>query len=485
MASLDVEAVGPAGGEHDEHKRRQQVSPGAAEAQEQLHAAERVVKEDAQAGDGDQRGQEGIPEALVAAGAAEEHEDGDASDGLRQDEADRAHAGHAGVQHVVRVQAHHREEADADHGTDGLHDRGDVGGLRLASGVAERRPDQMLAAQGVQVAGDVVVDGHHGREDRRDDEDIEEDGAPAAQDHVADPEHQVARLLGGDLHGVIGAQGADDQPGDAAVDGGHEEHRKVGGAGNGAFRVAGFLAVDRAALDAAEGDAGEHQGHAQAGAEQRRRCEGRQAERGFGWAVQQHAAGQDEQQQAFEAHQEAQHPRAGMHATDAEVQAGGRRHRCAQPPGHGHAGGLEDQLGRIEAKAAIEADLDRRIGKDGQGRRAQAGQLAHAQGHVGIERTGIADMPGHGHVAHGEQHQDRRSKNEGRRRTDAAADAEHDRHDGDHAGQRRGRRDDEAGDGRNAEGVAFQTVVATAAERWGIGGAHLGLLGMIHRFSFL
>ena len=62
--------------------------------------------------------------------------------------------------------------------------------------------------------------------------------------------------------------------------------------------------------------------------------------------------------------------------------------------------------GHRGAERAVEGDLERVVGGDGDEGRADTHRPAQPTGHERVEGAGIDDPPGHGHVADGEHGED-------------------------------------------------------------------------------
>ncbi len=130
-----------------------------------------------------------------------------------------------------------------------------MGGVNLC----ELGGQQAALGQGELVARDDVVEGQDHGEQAGGQEQLHDVAGCRGDVDLAEVEGEVLGGCAGQRDGLVGPDADDHEPGGDAVEEADEQHRDVGGTGDGSVRVAGFVAEDGGGLESDEAEDGEHQ----------------------------------------------------------------------------------------------------------------------------------------------------------------------------------------------------------------------------------
>lgn len=241
----------------------------------------------------------------------------------------------------------------------------------------------------------------------------------------------------------------------------HAGHRYVGGARDGAFRVAGFRAVEGRRFEADERGETETQCRSDAGGEDRAGGEGRGVQSGRA-AVGHHAGRHQQQDRGLGGEQDRQYLRADGHTSVAECPDSGYRGDRDERPWHVEAES-EQRVVYLHGKQPVEADLQRVVADQCEYGGGEPHRGTEPACDVGVERPRALHIPGHLGEADGEDGHDDARDEVAHRRADAA-DGDRERPEPGQDGQGGGRRDNEENDPSGGQGVAPQPVLATRPE---------------------
>ncbi len=249
------------------------------------------------------------------------------------------------------------------------------------------------------------MEAQYGREDAGHEQDVQDVGEGAAEPWLGESEQQPRALLLCGGHDAGGSGGDGEGPGAEGEEDGDEADGEEHHARDHDVRAAGLLGVHGCLLEAGERRYAEAQrgGDARAG-------EGVGVERVQRQALLRRVGDggdvEDDDERDLDEQQDAEHTRVEVDlqpAEGADQQDGGER---GDPPADGDVGVLVEQPGHLEAEDAEQAHLEHAVGHERDDGGGRARGAAEAARDVGVEGTGVVDVPAHLRVAEAEQGED-------------------------------------------------------------------------------
>ncbi len=299
------------------------------------------------------------------------------------------------------------------------------------------------------------MEAEHRGEHAGDVEDVHDVGEGRAVAGLGEQEEQVGPFLLGRADDLRGPGGDGERPGADDEEEGDEADGEEHDAGDEDVGPAGLLGVDGGLFEADEGGDAEAQGGAEARAAERRGVEG----------VQRHAlparpgeAGdvEGDDHRALDEEQHAEHLGVEVDLQPAEHGDDDDGAEGRHPPGEGGVEVAGGEVGDLVAEDAEDADLEGAVGDEGHQGGGGAGGAAEAAGDVGVERAGVVDVAAHLGVAEAEQREDDAEDDEQQRLPDHAHDTEGGGHDPGHHHQRRAGREYRQEQARHAQPVGAE-----------------------------
>ena len=162
---------------------------------------------------------------------------------------------------------------------------------------------------------------------------------------------------------------------------------------------------------------------------------------------------QHQQHRDLGAEQHPEHPAVQVDPQHPEDRHEQPRPERVHPPGEVEADLVGQVAGEGRPEHAVEADLQQVVGDGRDQGGANAGGSPKPTRDVGVQGSGVGDVPGHGHIADGEDGQHQGHGDEGGADRRQPGDGVHGGHHASHHGHGRHRREDEVQDRRDPEAV--------------------------------